>query len=322
MNTINTNYTHNEFNTYLNGFLKLTSLYRLPSIASVFKEFSLTLTQSLPHSFPDCNPITTNPGVNNAKNTENKGLIVFIHGLNSSPHTGRNLYKKEIENQTNGEFEIWVPTVPKRGNCSLEEAAKPILEMVKKYIETNPGKPVQLIGHSNGGRIAAYVETHLRDKEVDMRVTGIAGVFFGSDLITLYKRTGTAHLFLCRPILQDLKTGSEKSKELINNMRKEVTVGSREYTFYTTIDDVAIPNFTSCLPNIMQNEKCHILIGCGHSDIQEIICEREVKKVIAFLKEHENMNLNSNTQENKNIKIPMIHSFYNEDLVNEAIISA
>ncbi len=322
MNIINKSYTHNEFDTNFNNFLKLTLLYRYPSIASIFKEFSLSLVQSKPHSFPDCNPIATDPGVNNAKNTENKGLIVFIHGLNSSPDTGRTLYKKEIENQTNGEFEVWVPVVPKRGNCSLEEAAEPILEMVKKYIETNPGKPIQLIGHSNGGRIAAYVETHLRDKKVDMRVTGIAGVFFGSDLITSYKKTGTAYLFLCPSILRDLPTGSKKSKELINEMRKEVTIGSREYTFYTTIDDIAIPNFTSCLPNIKQNEKCHVLIGCGHSDIQKVVCEREVKKVIAFLKEHENMNLTSTSKEHKTIKIPMVHSFYNEALVNEAIISA
>lgn len=313
-----TKYTHNEFNSYSNNFLKTTMFLRLNTLHSFFKEFSLSFNKPKQQYFADCNPVSTDPKINNAKNTNNKGLVVFIHGLNSTPELGRNLYKKEIENQARGEFEVWVPSIPKQGNCSLEEAAKPILEMVEKYIETNPGKPVQLIGHSNGGRIAAYIETHLRDKEVAIRMTGIAGVFFGSEVINLYKKTGAAHLFLSHHILKDLQTNSQKSKQLINDMRKEVTIGSREYTFYTTVNDLAIPNFTSCLPNIEQNEKCYVLIGCGHSDIQEVVYKREIKKVIDFLRKYEPVNLNSTIEITE---IPMVDFSYS-DLTNEAIISA
>ncbi len=318
MDTLQTNYTHDiKYPTdkpgiYLGDISKATKTLMFPSFHSLFREFSLTMMKSTERPFPDCNPIASDHGINNAKNIDNKGLIVFIHGLNSNPDTGRLLYKKEIEQQTGNEFEIWVPTIPKRGNCSLEEAAKPVLEMVKKYIETNPGKPVQLIGHSNGGRIAAYVETHLRDKDVNMRITGIAGVFFGSDLITLYKSTGTAYLFLARSILRDLQTGSEQSKKMIEDMRKEITIGSREYTFYATVNDIAIPNFTSSLPNIGQNEECHLLSGCGHNDIKEVVCKQEIEKVIDYLRRHRPNEL---TDDN-------IYSIYDNTLSNEAIISA
>lgn len=312
-------YTHEEFNTYRNNLLKSTILLKLSSLQSIFREFAIALNRPNQSYFSDCNPITSkNPQTTNARNIDNKGLIVFIHGLNSTPETGRNLYKKEIENQAKGKFEVWVPSVPKQGNCSLEEAAKPILEMIEKYIETNPGKPVQLIGHSNGGRIIAYIETHLRNKEVDMRITGIAGAFFGSKLINLYTPIGTTNFFFSPHILRDLKTDSKKSKELINEMRKEVTIGSREYTFYATVNDLAIPNFTSCLPNIQQNEKCHVLKGCGHSDIQKVVCKKEIEKVIDFLRKHKPVNINSTTEITE---IPMVDFSYN-DLINEDIISA
>lgn len=299
-------YTHNEFNIFRKGVVQIPLILKMFASNSISKEFFPATGKK--HSFSNCNPLSTPPGISNARNPDNKGLVVFIHGLNSTPKIGSELYKKEIETQADGEFEVWVPKVPEQGNCSLEKASKPILEMVRKYIETNPGKPVQLIGHSNGGRIAAYIETHLRDTEVDIRMTGIAGVFFGSDAMNLYKKTGTAHLLLSRAILEDLQTASKTSKKLIEDMSEPVTIGSREYTFYASVNDLAIPNFSSCLPRINQNEKCHIVFNCGHTEIQEIVYKGEVKKVIDFLRRHALPNLYELEEK--------------EELLNEATISA
>ncbi|MBS0628491.1 MAG: hypothetical protein JSS09_09825 [Verrucomicrobia bacterium] len=304
-----TRYTHTEFNLYENNIFKNT-LGGAILANSFAHEIALGIRRSTAPYLPACLPLSTPPHVNNAKNENNKGLIVIIHGLNSSTSLGKILYKQEIEKQAKGEFEVWIPNVPKKGNCSLEEAAKPILEMVRKYIETNPGKPVQLLGHSNGGRIAAYVETHLRDKEVNMRITGVAGAFLGSDIVTLGNALGISRFFLSQSLAKELQTGSKTSKQLVEAMRKKVTIGSRKYTFYTTVNDIAIPNFTSCLPNIMQNEECIVVWNSGHTSILLEVCEKEVKKIVDFLRK------------NQNIQLYPSSSNETQDLTNLAMISA
>jgi|GEM_PF-2552082 len=229
------------------------------------------------------------------KKTVNEGLIVFIHGLNDTVKTGNEVYRKEIERLAEGRYEILVPKVYKKGNCSLEKAAVPILREVENYIKENPGKPVQLIGHSNGGRIAAYIETKLRNKDVDIRVTGIAGIFLGSDLVTLshtagvvdfLNSTGLTRLFFDPTLLKELKSNSITSLVLINDMRKKITNGSREYTFYATSNDLAIPNYTSCLPVINQGEEHILLSGYDHIGIQKAVCKEEIEKVLRFMKNH------------------------------------
>lgn len=221
---------------------------------------------------------------NNIKNENSEGLIVYIHGLVSDPVIGKSLYAQEIEKREPGKYTILVPNVPKKGNCSLEEAATPILEIVRKYIKENPGKPVQLIGHSNGGRIAGYIETHTRDLDVNMRVTGIAGVFEGTNIVNIGNIFNLTNVFISPVLANELKTNSKVSKKLINDMRQKVENGSRKYTFYTTVDDLAIPNYTSCLPKINQKEEYIIKTGCSHSSIQRAINKEEIEKVLKFMK--------------------------------------
>jgi triacylglycerol esterase/lipase EstA (alpha/beta hydrolase family) len=233
------------------------------------------ITDTPAHLLPD----TSNPTFS----TDKEGLIVYIHGLGSNPKIGRYVYGKEIQKQAPNRYNIWVPDVVKKGNCSLEEAANPILAVVRKYIEDNPGKPVQLIGHSNGGRIAAYIETHTRDMNVNMRVTGIAGVFKGTDAVAIGKILGLATLFLSSTLTDELQTNSPLSKELIRDMRQKIENGSRTYTFYATVDDIAIPNYYSCIPKIDQNEEYVVKKGCSHNSIQHAVLQEEIKKVIDFM---------------------------------------
>ena len=178
----------------------------------------------------------------------NKGLYVIIHGLNGSPKMTAMNYAKQIEKDHPGTYEIRAPHVYKKGNCSLKDAARPILKMIKSYIAENPGKPIHLIGTSNGARIAARVEVALRKKDVNIRVTAIAGVFFGSKTVEQLKKWGVAHFLLHKAIIKDFSIGSEKARRLIEKMREPVTTGSRSYEFYATPNDGSIPNTSSCFP--------------------------------------------------------------------------
>ncbi len=179
----------------------------------------------------------------------NKGLYVIIHGLNGSPKMTAASYVKLIKKDRPGIYEIRAPHVYKKGNCSLKAAATPIIQMIGSYLAENPGKPIHLIGTSNGARIAAHVELAFRKRSVDIRVTAIAGVFFGSQRVERFKNfKRIVPLVLHKNIIEDFSVGSKRAQMLIEKMQEPVTVGSRSYEFYGTPNDESIPNFSSCFP--------------------------------------------------------------------------
>jgi hypothetical protein len=190
----------------------------------------------------------------------NKGLYVIIHGLNGSPRMTASNYVKQIKKDRPATYEIRAPHVYKKGNCSLRKASLAIVRMVRSYIKKNPGKPIHLIGTSNGARIAARVEVALRNKDVNIRVTAIAGVFFGSKRIEALKRIKIASLVLHKDIIEDFSVGSKRAQRLIRNMQQPVTVGTRSYEFYGTPNDESIPNFSSCFPKEIPGAIYHPLV--------------------------------------------------------------
>ena len=120
---------------------------------------------------------------------ESAGLNLCIHGLNGSPlHWTRYVKQHQLEHP---KMDTLSPHVHLKGNCSLEDAAKPLLLLVQDYMQNNPGKPVNIIGTSNGGRIAAYIESHLNPELVKKRaltITSIAGVHYGTKMVDRLKR--------------------------------------------------------------------------------------------------------------------------------------
>jgi len=210
-------------------------------------------------------------------NQDNEGLFVIVHGLHGSPAFSSAIYKERIEKKHPGKYEVKVPYITKQGDCSLEDAAEPVLEMVKDYIEKNPGKPVNLIGTSNGGRIIGYIETHLREQDVHIRVTGLAGVFFGSDSMKTLAKTGIAGRLFSKPIARDLQTGSETAKKLITAMQQEVLKGSRAFKFYATNGDLQIPNFSSCLP-LIEGAEYELTLGQDHVSLGSAVCDQVLQE--------------------------------------------
>ena len=79
-------------------------------------------------------------------------------------------YQKKISHY-NSNFDIILPIIPYKGNCSLECASKPLYEITLDYndkitLDYNdnfPLNPIHLIACSNGCRIASWIECKFRD---------------------------------------------------------------------------------------------------------------------------------------------------------------
>jgi hypothetical protein len=201
-----------------------------------------------------------------------KGLYVVVHGLLGTPKLSALSIANYIETHYKDEYDIIVPIVPHKGNCTLEEASNPILNIIVDFIDKNPTKPIHLIGSSNGGRIVAYLEVLLRSlrPSAKIKITGVGGVYYGSNALCYLKATGLARCILHEDIIRSLTTGSDNAISLINSMQTSST-DYRTYEFYATANDWYIPNFDSCYPSLPINTNVtyhppitgvdHVLLG-------------------------------------------------------------
>lgn len=177
----------------------------------------------------------------------------MIHGLLGSPKTlGYEIAKKISLSKNNNKYEILLPIIPSKGNCSLESAVKPLYNIILDYVQLNPSKSVHLISCSNGCRIASWIECELRNIDVNIRLTCIAGAFGGSVLID--KCSIPLSLILSTDIITELSTNSETNNQLIEKINSKLIIGTRFYEFYGTANDWYIPNFNTCYPIIKQNK--------------------------------------------------------------------
>ena len=123
-------------------------------------------------------------------NSDSEGLCLYVHGFRGSSRTWHKYLKYMGKNHP--KIDCLAPSVPMTGNCSLEDAADPILAIVEDYLKKHPGRPVRFVGTSNGGRILAYIETELdpeRLKNSNLSFVSISGVYSGTKIVNLLKRT-------------------------------------------------------------------------------------------------------------------------------------
>lgn len=131
--------------------------------------------------------------------TDSKALFVFLHGLRGHP----SIWDTQISLLKGQQVDIYVPFIPKAGECSLQEAVTPILGQLGSFARRHPKTPIVINGVSNGSRLATDIEVEFRALYPDtpIRVSTIAGVHFGSPLIGLLKKWGLAR-WLCSDIIQ------------------------------------------------------------------------------------------------------------------------
>lgn len=213
-----------------------------------------------------------NPG----KIHESKGLYVLIHGLKGHPCCWDNYINQIKEQQPCSD--CFVPNIKDGGNNSLEEIANPILEAVRDYVEKNPGKPICLIGVSNGTRIAGYIERNLMLEKTAIKTISIAGVHFGTKIIDKLERFKLLKILNLHPaIVQDFKYGSETAKKYLDEWREsdKLAKGERSREFYATTEDDKALGFESGLPIINGLKDTHIIIhGESHNSIVDALQKR------------------------------------------------
>ncbi|NGX31790.1 MAG: hypothetical protein K940chlam8_01171 [Chlamydiae bacterium] len=223
---------------------------------------------------------------NNQWKPGNKGLYVAIHGLNGRPNVWRDQLSLLREQQS--EFEIRLPHVPRKGNCSLEEAVGPIEAMIRDYIEKHPGQPVCLMGVSNGARIVAELEVRLRDTKTPIKVSSVAGAISGTKQINLMQRFGLATKIYTSALVNEMLYQSEAAQKLLRRMQAALPEGvERAYDFYSSPNDFQISPYTGSLPVLNQeNVRYFLAPGENHNSIVSRISVIQVKHCVDWMQEH------------------------------------
>ncbi len=218
-------------------------------------------------------------------NKESRALFVLVHGLRGHP----SIWKSHLSQlKTHRQIDVFVPFVPSQGDCSLEDAATPILPNIIAYTKTHPQSPICLLGVSNGSRIVTWLETELREHApaTPVKISTIAGVHFGSSVITLLDQFGVGKFLFHPAILQELAYGSQKAKELIERVQKPLSqeVAPRDYEFYTATEDLCVPNKNSSLPVLNRGERFHVIHGHGHNSIVTAIAKEQIDSCITWIR--------------------------------------
>lgn len=213
--------------------------------------------------------------------TESKGLYVLIHGANGHPVTWQSHIDQLKDDQSK---DVFVPYVPQRGNGPVEEVAASILKVVEEYAASHPKRPVCLIGVSRGGPICTWLETQMRISvpSTPVRISTIAAVHFGSSRMELVKwchqLTGWS-LGYDLSVVRELSFGSEKAKEILNNVLRPLPEGTtREFEFFASTEDLYVPEISSSMPRLGNHKVTYrVLHGHGHSSIVEEVSKDQIQ---------------------------------------------
>jgi hypothetical protein len=196
------------------------------------------------------------------------GLYVIVHGLRDNPYTLGTIISNEIKSNIKmNKYDVIVPKVPFEGNCLLKDASMPIYNLILDYINKNPNKPIHMIGSSNGCRICSYIETKLRNIDVNIRITALSGAYNGSELVNKFQNI--LPLVLHKDTIEDMKINSKVNNKLKIKMLKPIIKGSRYYEFYASTNDLLIPNIDDCFPKVNANEVIYhkLVKNAGHINL-------------------------------------------------------
>jgi hypothetical protein len=208
----------------------------------------------------------------------------MLHGLNSDP---TQWFKQLSIVRKQNNIDVFVPVVPKRGNCSLNDATDPLLPTLLDYAKKNPTKPICLLGISNGGRLALNLETKLRETtlQTPVMVSSISGAHFGSSRMNLLEKFYLAKLFHSKIICEELRYGSDSARKLLGNARAILpeNCAKRKYEFYASSDDQTIPDLDSTLPELNKGEKHYLLNGHSHDSIITAVATKQIASCVQWI---------------------------------------
>lgn len=206
-------------------------------------------------------------------------LIVFIHGLNSSPLCWSRYIQELLKEDSS--TSTFAPYVYKKGYCKLEKAARPIFKIVQDYAKQYPDNPIFLIGHSNGARIVQYIEDNLEAKNI--RLISIAGPHFGSKLINWIK---FLRLNLCLGISESMTKELAYNGKWVNEKLKQWQAKSMvkpdkvvKRIFFASADDLRIFPNESSFPKL-PNSTYYLLSGESHVTIIDAVSKMVLREIV------------------------------------------
>lgn len=215
------------------------------------------------------------------------GLYVFVHGLCGVPFCWEH-YRRVIK-QIKPQAHCFIPDVWKVGNCPLEESAAPILAAVNHYAKKFPGKPINLVGLSNGGRIVGWLERSLQLEGTPIKVVSIAGVHFGTKVIGYFsgplgKRAIKQLTGYCDEIQKDLIFGGASARRNLDLWRAAAAMGHSRATqryFYASTEDELVRSTAAALPKISEIDSYRIVHGHSHTSIVEGVRDQVLKDLLS-----------------------------------------
>jgi len=219
----------------------------------------------------DQNQVPWNHQPENSKQT-NEGLLLFVHGLQSSPYVWKR-YITEVH-KTYPNMYCLAPHIPFEGDCDLALAAQPILELVQDYADKHPEKPIVLVGTSNGARINMYMETKLTSSiPRKLLVASIAGVHYGTKQLNFLVKWNLLWVKKFHSkIVSDFHWGSQKAQECLSAWQKkqvewkEMDVKAHHF-FCASKDDEQVRPLSVSLPQSISKATYKIFTGENHISI-------------------------------------------------------
>eukprot|EP00697_Spironema_sp_BW2_P017817 gnl/Spiro4/9629_TR5106_c0_g1_i1.p1 gnl/Spiro4/9629_TR5106_c0_g1~~gnl/Spiro4/9629_TR5106_c0_g1_i1.p1 ORF type:complete len:357 (-),score=55.67 gnl/Spiro4/9629_TR5106_c0_g1_i1:41-1027(-) len=220
--------------------------------------------------------------------------FVFIHGMNSFPCQFRTHFD-EVEATfkdalADGHIAVCAPRVLRLGHARLHEAVQPILQDIRNFLLTDSSmeqsteeregatsgrrrRGIVLVGTSNGGRIAARIETLLRHdcdervRQSPVMLVSIAGVLHGTAMMNLLSACRVGSCFYPEEVCEELCHKSTTASELVDSLCSPVpeTSGEREFVFFSSgFDMVVWPRTTTSPPGLGRSR---VIRFRGHSSI-------------------------------------------------------
>jgi len=217
-----------------------------------------------------------------------EGLHVLIHGLNGHPSIWDG-HLSTLQRES-PQMDTFVPFVPLKGQCTLKEAADPILEKIKTFIEQNRGKPVILSGVSNGGRIAAFIEYQLRTLYPDtpIMINAIAAPMYGTQSPSETSFAQKKFQNYSVHIQRSLAFGSLESKQLLANMNESLNRDvKRKFVFFGSRNDWHVTHLGSTIPKVIHACEHHITQGYMHSGIVEGVKRQHLAIAARWIREND-----------------------------------
>jgi len=200
-------------------------------------------------------------------------LAVLLHGLQGSPADLADHHRRFEATHA-----VYSPRIHRAGNCPVDVAAAPVLGAIARHLERHPGTAtVTLVGLSNGGRIATWIEIELRATAVPVFTATLATPFLGSPLAPAFGWIATSTGWYDKDITDGLHPEVAAQSELLARFGQPLPEGAgrRRWVRFAGTDDFMVPVGSALgrhddeahpVERIAIDGHCHVSIAAATAD--------------------------------------------------------